>query len=173
MNTTEANASSEKNNLRSSFTDIFGTSSTAKVSRRFDSKKNQFYYSVGTYNILLEQDTKVENLTDIKINKIPHTPEWCSGITNVRGVIMPVVNMRRFLNIKEETNSHMIMLEHHQYKPIIFLIDHLPNSIQTDDCVIDEATAEMPKWVLKTLKNGSDTIYEVDHSKILDELRHQ
>ena len=137
----------------------------------------RFVYTVGSYNILLEQGIKVENLAGVTINAIPHTPSWCMGMTNIRGIITPIVDMHVFLKtgIKNKESSKtqkMIMLEHKDYAPIIFQIDKLPELVFTDDYSSSKAPKNSPNWLEKTLENNESIIYKVNHDKLLSKLKH-
>ena len=85
--------------------------------------QKRFFYTVGLFNFLLEESIRVENLYEVTINNVPHVPAWCSGVTSIRGNIMPVVNLHIFLKTgvnNTHKNKKLIMLEHHHYSPIVF-----------------------------------------------------
>lgn len=134
-------------------------------------KNNRFYYSVASFNILLEKDIKAENLSNPHVYALPHSPAWCSGIVNVRGNIIPVLNMHTFLKtgIKVPINkSKLLLFKHSNMTPIVFQIDKLPAMIDFDDYAIATNSVDLPQWINKSFKEGSNLIHEVDHSNLLN-----
>lgn len=144
----------------------FRTNGKKKVSR--------FTYTVGPYNFLLEQDIKVENLSNLTFNEIPRAPKWCKGIVNVRGIITPIVDMHDFLKTGSKTStkkSHLMMLDHKDHSPVIFLIDQLPEIVDLDDYTTIEKPNKAPSWLIKAIKNGTNTLYQIDHSELMNQLK--
>ena len=161
------------------------------------SKQNdkQFYYSTGTHNFLIEQELKAETLKEMPVNIIPFTPEWYLGIISIRGIIMPVINMNKFVNIQTKTvkntnkdkskesnkkttdnninnnKSYFLKLEHNAHSPIIIMIDRPPKLINISTMKKIKATKTKPNWMLNTIKNGPISITEVDHSGLLNQIK--
>lgn len=134
---------------------------------------NRFYYSVGKLNLLLEQDVKAENLSLPKIYEIPHPPSWCSGIVNVRGNIVPVVNMHILLQTGENTStkrSKLLLFQHNNLAPIIFQIDKLPSMINFDDYSKKTLTKNSANWMTQSFQHESNIIHEVNHIDLLKNL---
>ncbi len=137
----------------------------------------RFYYSVGSFNILLEQDIKAENLSLDKIYELPHPASWCVGIVNVRGIIVPVVDMNILLETTQKTatkKSKHLLLQHEDFSPIVLQIDELPTMIDFDNYSIEEtikeATEKPPSWSIKHLQYESNIIHEVNHKDLLKQL---
>jgi chemotaxis signal transduction protein len=157
------------------------TATVFKPSQLFQSpQKNKsynqtrFFYTVGLFNFLLEENIKVENLYEFTINDVPYTPEWCSGVTSIRGNIMPVVNMHIFLKTgkyADSQNKKLMMLEHKNHAPIVFEIDKLPEVISTDHYTNAPVPKKSPMWLKKVLKNENNIIYEINHSELLRQLK--
>ncbi|CAA6800496.1 MAG: Unknown protein [uncultured Thiotrichaceae bacterium] len=149
-----------------------------KQSRREEGgvyKKYRFFYTVGLFKFLLEDDIKVENLHEHTINAMPYAPEWCSGVISVRGVIMPVVNMHAFLKTGIDASpkkNKLIILDHRNHSPIALMIDRLPEVMFKDDYVIEKSPDKSPSWLANIMKNKTVTVYEVDHSELLKKLRY-
>jgi chemotaxis signal transduction protein len=136
--------------------------------------QTRFFYTIGLFNFLLEENIKVENLYEFTVNKVPHAPEWCSGITTIRGNIMPVVNMHVFLKTGTNTTPRkkkLIMLEHKNYSPIVFEIDKLPEVLAINHYTTVKTPEKSPIWLKKALKNDTHTIYEINHLELLKQLK--
>lgn len=60
------------------------------------SEQKQFVtFRVGGEEYALDIDTIAEVIRPLKITTLPRMPEFVSGVINLRGVIMPVVDLRR------------------------------------------------------------------------------
>lgn len=165
---------SQSNNIEaSSFTSELNTKVGFRRSTHAKRLLSRFYYTIGPYNILLEKDAKVENLENLTINIIPHAPDWCSGIVNVRGIIIPVVDMHTVLKTEIEQplrKSKQILVEQKNLAPIIFTIDKLPEMISLEDYETIKLKEDAPLWQQKGFMNESNTIFEVNHTDLLNQL---
>jgi len=146
-----------------------------------ESVVNRFYYSVGSVKFLIEQNLKVENISPSTINKVPHLQTWYEGIISVRGTIMPVIHLHKFLNeqidFKEVNNNyennndvHFLMLDHADHTPIVLLIDELPATVNIKKYKKKNAPNNSPDWFEHTLENNNDKMINVNHSKLLKQL---
>jgi chemotaxis signal transduction protein len=136
--------------------------------------QGRFFYTIGLFNFLLEESIKVENLYEFTVNSVPYAPEWCSGVTSIRGNIMPVVNMHVFLKTGKNTDSQnkkLMMLEHKNHSPIVFEIDKLPELISTNHYSAAPVPKKSPSWLKKALKNEKNVIYQINHSELLKQLK--
>jgi chemotaxis signal transduction protein len=167
-------------NEQSSYTSILNSALNSTKRKRYNDSSNRFFYSVGDLNFLFETDLKVENLSDITINKVPHAPEWCSGIISVRGVIIPIVNMHILLKdelkklknkTKQNKKPHLLMVEHDNHAPIILQIDNLPKVINIKDYTYSRSTNNSPDWQGKTWKNSTNKLFEINHDLLFNTIK--
>ena len=163
----------------SSYSSVLNSAVDSTKRRSLSNTNNRFYYTVGNHNLLFEKNLKVENLSATTINKVPHAPDWCTGIISVRGVIMPVVNMHTFLNselkLKEKyiqsKKTYLLMIEHNNHAPIILQIDKLPEIININDYTYSRSANNSPDWQGKTWKNSTNKLFEIDHDKLLNSFK--
>ncbi len=174
VNNTEAKASDMY--ASSSYSSILNSAVDSKKRRRLNNNNNRFFYTVGNHNFIFEKNLKVENLSATTINKVPHTPDWCTGIISVRGIIMPVVNMHTLLNSElklknkyiQSKKTYLLMVEHNNHAPIILQIDKLPEIININDYTYSRSVNNSPDWQGKTWKNSTNKLFEIDHDKLLN-----
>ena len=137
---------------------------------------NRFIYSIGSASFLLEQDLKVENISPKKINLVPHSLDWYEGIISIRGTIMPVINLYKFLVDKidlkktKKGKTHYLLLDHKDHKPVVITIDKLPEVIDLQECTYKKASTTSPDWFIETLEKDDKRIIKVNHKKLLDQL---
>ncbi len=175
----EANLKAINTDASASYHSALSSAINSKRKTRLSNSTNRFFYSVDTYNFLFEESLKVENLSVTAINKVPHTPNWCTGIISVRGVIMPVVDMRVVLKneiqhkakSKSPKKPHLLMVEHKNHAPIIIQIDKLPEIVNIKDYTYSEATKSAPSWQGKTWENSTNKLFEIDHDILFNKIR--
>jgi len=146
-------------------------STDAEINKR---KNSRFYYSVGEHKLLLEQDIKAENLPQQTINNLPHSPSWCSGMVNVRGIIIPVVNMHEILNTANKipkNKTKLLWLQYQEMAPIIFQIDRLPSIIDYNEYKIDSTINSSYNWVTHVISKDTEKIYVVNHKQLLTQIK--
>ena len=120
--------------------------------------------------------TQVREVLDLSpITYIPHTPDFVLGVTNIRGSIIAVIDLRRFLDLPEQSQGKgrkkMMILSVHN-KTLGALADHV-SQVRTLD--IDEL-APPPKTLgqvdtelIKGVKQmGDHPLIFLDLSRILE-----
>lgn len=139
-----------------------------------EGKNNRFFYSVKDFNILLEEDINAENLSQPKVFNLPYAPKWCSGVVNIRGIIVPIVNMNFLLKTKTSRSiksSKLLLIKNNNIKPIILQIDQLPTIINFDNYSSTTKQQELPKWAEKTFSDNNKNILEINHTHLLNQLK--
>lgn len=137
---------------------------------------NRFVYSIDSASFLLEPDLKVENISPKTINHVPHSEIWYEGIISIRGTIMPVINLSRFMNGKidlgnsQKTKKHFLLLDHKEHNPVVILIDKLPEVVDIEEYSTLQAPASTPSWHIETLEKDNKKILKLDHKKLLNQL---
>ena len=165
----------------SSYSSILNSAVDSTKRRKLNNANNRFFYTIGNHNFLFEKNLKVENLPATTINKVPHTPDWCTGIISVRGIIMPVVNMHTLLNselkleepYKQGKKPYLLMVEHHNHVPIILQIDKLPEMININNYTYSRPVNNSPNWQGKTWENSTNKLFEINHDIFLNTIKAQ
>jgi purine-binding chemotaxis protein CheW len=74
----------------------------------------------------------VHSVRDIRpkemITRVPRVPGWVAGVTNLRGRILSVIDLRAFLGLpaSTETEKGVLVLVQSPVMEIIFLVDDVP-----------------------------------------------
>ncbi len=82
----------------------------------------------------------VQEITDIEsITQIPNAPEYVMGIVNIRGVIIPIIDLKRRLSFYNEDseNKGRIIVINIKGKQVGFMIDDASRVLTLDDEDID------------------------------------
>lgn len=82
-----------------------------------------------------------EVLTLKELTIIPGVPEYIQGIINIRGQVMSLINLRKFLEIRESglTEQNKVIVVHHQGLELAILVDKIDGVISIDEESIDKA----------------------------------
>ncbi len=89
----------------------------------------------------------------MQITMVPRAPEFIEGVINLRGKVIPVVNMRRRFNkpqVEPDSNTRIVVMELDQ-KIVGFLVDGVSEVLR-----IPESTVEDPPPVVAGI--GSEYI---------------
>ncbi|MEB8433721.1 chemotaxis protein CheW [Cocleimonas sp. KMM 6892] len=163
----------------------FSTNTSQNGHEDAELNDKQFYYSSGSNYFLLEKNLKAETIKNMPINQIPFTPNWFMGIVNIRGIIMPVINIQQFVNFQtnavsqdnsdsdetQQNESYLLKLEHQNHSPIVFKVDSLPRQISINKVKKRTKINNKPVWMLNTLDNDTNSIIEIDHHQLLSQIK--
>ncbi|MGM0369466.1 MAG: chemotaxis protein [Bacillota bacterium] len=121
---------------------------------------------------------KVKEILQIEtedINPLPSQPESVRGVTNVRGDVITIIDLREYLDSgeeqeQEEDNDYMILTEFNQTK-ILFAVDGVIgiNRISWQD--IQEPNNLMGDLVNGVIKSDDKLINFLDFEKILSDVQ--
>ncbi|NLT93930.1 MAG: chemotaxis protein CheW [Clostridia bacterium] len=77
------------------------------------------------------------------ITKIPNTPKYVEGITNLRGNVIPIINLRTKFNLpsKENDAETRVIVVKIRNKPLGIVVDEVAEVISIDEEKIDKASA--------------------------------
>lgn len=101
-------------------------------------------------NLLLNNEKYGIDIMDIKeilrmleITKVPKAPSFVEGIINIRGKVIPIVDLRKKLNIPapDYTNQTRIIVLNLNGKMVGFIVDHVEEVLRVDSSVVDKAPA--------------------------------
>ncbi len=75
------------------------------------------------------------------VTKVPNAPYFIDGIINLRGDIIPIVNLKKRFNIaeKEADSDTRIIINNIKGKDIGFIVDEASQVIKIDDADIEDA----------------------------------
>jgi len=84
-----------------------------------------------------------EILRMIDITKVPKAPSFVEGIINIRGKVIPIVDLRRKLGLPspDYTNSTRIIVVNLRGKQVGFIVDHVEEVLRVDGSLVDKAPA--------------------------------
>ena len=84
-----------------------------------------------------------EILRKIDITPVPNAPSFIEGIVNIRGKVIPVVDLKKKLNIglSNDDGNVRIVITNLRNKRVGFLVDSVEEVVRIDKSIIEQAPA--------------------------------
>lgn len=114
----------------------------------------RYGYQIENMSFLVPEDTVSEVIQDPNIFNLPNSPSWIEGLINIRGNIIPVMNIRKLLkshNGKKLTNI-LVLDKSDNLNAIAVMISDLPISLEINDS--KTSTNDYPDTLIEFVKNG-------------------
>ena len=75
----------------------------------------------------------------LKITAVPNSPDFIEGVVNLRGRIIPIVNLKKRLNLveKEWDNKTRIIVVELDNKTVGFIVDEVSEVLRIDSNIIE------------------------------------
>ena len=87
---------------------------------------------------------KVESIIKMQpITRLPHTPEFVEGVTNLRGKVLPVIDLRKRLGLtyrETDRNSRIIVVSVDQVE-VGMIVDEVSEVVTVPEGVVEAAPA--------------------------------
>lgn len=113
------------------------------------------------FGLDIQRIQEINRMTEI--TRVPRTPEFVMGVINLRGKVIPVINLRRRFGMpsKERTKDTRIIIVEIRDRPVGILVDSVSEVIRIPNSTIESA----PDIVM-----GIDTQYIDGIGKLQDRL---
>jgi purine-binding chemotaxis protein CheW len=116
----------------------------------------------------------VESIVKMQdITRLPQTPDFLEGIINLRGKILPVVDLRKRLNLPamEKTLESRIVITSFSAATIGLIVDNVEEVIDIDDNLIEPppsiTSSVNTEFIRGIAKTGQMLIILLDLEKVL------
>ncbi|WP_432403414.1 chemotaxis protein CheW [Wukongibacter sp. M2B1] len=137
-------------------------------------EKQYVVFSLGSeeYGLNILKVSEINRLKELEITKVPKTPEHIEGIINLRGDVVPVVNLRKRFNIeaKELDKQTRIVVVKIDSKNIGFLVDSISHVIAFDEEEFSPPPAEITidsNYITGVGKKDTRMVFLLDIDKLL------
>lgn len=132
-------------------------------------------FTLDDWQCALHISTVERTYRAVAITPLPDAPDIVLGIVNVRGVVLPVVNLRKRFRLpdKDLAPSDHLVIAHTARRPVALVVDGVTGVIECADQDIAAADAIAPgmeyvEGVLR-LKDGMILIHDLDKFLSLEE----
>ncbi len=130
---------------------------------------NRFCYCIGSHSILLEPTVTAEILPTQMIYPVPFAPNWCAGLTSLRGDLYPVVDMHLVMLGKPfPSQLQLLLIQYPQIQPVVLTSDDYPRQLKLSaKNQIGQADENLPGWISHTVQHEGQTLLAADHGRLL------
>lgn len=128
-------------------------------------KLNNEYYGINIHNV-----ETIEKI--MPITRVPYTQDYIKGVINLRGNVVPVIDLRKRFKLKEKeyNENNRIIIVKVEDITVGMIVDSSSEVIQVSNKDIDEAPVlknNDEKFIKYIAKNNERIIMIVDLYKIL------
>ena len=145
--------------------------------RRFDSDRSALVFASGGTNYAIPLSFVVETVQILPITKIPGVPWYIKGVCDLRGQIVPVIDLLGFFcgEALPETEYHCMLVAEVDDCKAGLLASDVKKVVPLDgDAVLEnvgcETTGGFDVYVNETLDDGGDKILVIDVKKVFDDM---
>lgn len=126
------------------------------------------------YGISITKVNEINRLKEIRITKVPKTSENIEGIINLRGEVIPVLNLRKkfFIEDKALDKESRIIIVNINDENVGILVDKVSNVEVLQETEISEPFEEIKrkcKYVTKIGKKDNRIIFILNINKLLND----
>ena len=119
----------------------------------------------------------VDNIVRMQsITRVPHVPNYIKGVINLRGEVIPVLNLRLKMGLEEVEETHksrIIILKMEQYGLIGFIVDEVREVVTLSERQIEktayDTTEEKQNFVFAVGQNNNELISLLDMNVVCSE----
>jgi len=165
-------------NKKSSKNDLFDLEHLAKTlsfdeqnTLPADEKYIVFLTSQDFYAVATKQITEI--IRPIDVAPLPNVPAWISGIANLRGEIIPVIDLQKLFSKKDSgvpKSKFIVLRPENSLASIAFAVDALSEIVTVSDAEINLATDELSPCVYGTTVYKSNVLRFIDVKNLLTSL---
>jgi len=112
-------------------------------------KKRYVVFLLNKIKCCMEIDFVREITETMEIQPIPESPDYIEGVANIRGEVIPVINLKKRLNIREEQASKRLLVINADVSLLSFLVDEASQVIDINNSDIQE-----PNKIMKSMDNA-------------------
>ncbi len=112
-------------------------------------KKRYVVFLLNKIKFCMEIDFVREITETMEIQPIPESPDYIEGVANIRGEVIPVINLKKRLNINENQESKRLLVINADVSLLSFLVDEASQVIDINNSDIQE-----PNRIMKSMDNA-------------------
>lgn len=112
---------------------------------------------------------KIQNISDImQITKVPTAPAHIKGLINLRGSIMPLVNISMLLNIKSESEQENIIILKLDEEEVGIAVDEVVEVVEIDTNMLQNASGDNKEYVKGVIEFNNYLLTVIDINKVVN-----
>jgi len=114
----------------------------------------RYGYKISDMNFLVPEGTVSEVISKQNIFTLPNSPAWIEGLINIRGNIVPVMNLSKYLNhdIDNKNINILVLNKSDASATLAIIINGLPVSLEHNDS--KTAVSKYSELLLEYIDSG-------------------
>ncbi len=141
----------------------------------------RYGYKISGMTFLIAEETVSEVIQRPNIFNLPNSPVWIEGLINIRGNIIPVMNINSFINNSvassnvEKVANILVLNKTDDKSALAIAIDDLPVSLESDESesVPFNYPDKLQDYIEKGINNNSINWVEFNLQKLFKKLAHK
>lgn len=136
-------------------------------------KELRYGFSIGKLNFIYDVQIACELVKGAAIYSVPNTPIWMLGLINLRGGLVPVFNLEKYFDLKEDADTHKLLLVLGKgEKAVAFQLKKYPelldNLVKLDS--VPKLAPKIDDYILAAYKSEETIWLELDKDKFFSTL---
>jgi purine-binding chemotaxis protein CheW len=133
-------------------------------------------FKVGSENFGIDIEQVLEIIDPQQVYKVPESPAFVEGISNIRNMVCLVINLRTKFKLpsREHNDNTKIIVTGSNSSPVGLLVDEVSEVMWIDDSVIDRTPESLAKYEKKDItgiaKLENNIILIVDANQFIEKL---
>jgi purine-binding chemotaxis protein CheW len=128
-------------------------------------------FMLGQEKFGIEILTVQEIVREVKVARVPKSPEFVDGVINLRGKVLPIIDLRKRFGIKNyESNNTRVIIITLKNSYIGLIVDSVDMVLDIESSVIDETPSIVfgidSQFITGVAKVKDDLIMILDLNKI-------
>lgn len=89
-----------------------------------------------TFGIPVEYVEAIEHM--IPVTHVPKAKQYVEGLVNIRGNIMPAIDISNYLNLNSASSKNILILINNKKQSMALIVDEVNDVIKVDDeCIVN------------------------------------
>ena len=129
----------------------------------------RYGFRLGEIKFLINQFSMSEVVMNPVIYSLPNTPSWIQGLINLRGILVPVFNIKKYIDQNnDDNNSTTLLIIDKGEQAFATFIDALPDSINIDEVNLKQtatpgnAPENLKAYITDTYELNNEIWFELD-----------
>ncbi len=149
------------------------------VSRALDAMDMRYIIHGANIDLLLQAGLKMEVVEASKPCYVPHAPDWCEGLLNLRGELLPIIALQQLLSDRagtvEKRFAYLLVIRPADSAAVAITLQRLPEKIQFTEVSRTTLPNRIPAGISVAVpaayRHLDRVLLEFDHIALLDSLR--
>ncbi|MFK8011397.1 MAG: chemotaxis protein CheW [Marinicellaceae bacterium] len=145
----------------------------SKLEEKQYEKNIRYSFNLGNIGFILPKELICELIENPTFTYIPKMPKIVLGLCNVRGNLVPVINLHNYFKLEIQLNKFLLVMGQGQ-NAVGVLLDVLPFSVDEDELDeihnIPSLPGNLDQFVFKAFHNNDSILIEYNHEELFKSL---